>query len=40
MVPGHDMNNGGNVLLEHCQILSRKSVTGKFVPISDSTGGK
>ena len=27
-------------MLEHCQILSRKSITGKFVPISDSTRGK
>ena len=24
MGPGHDMNNGGNVLFEHCQILSER----------------
>ena len=27
------MINGGNVLFEHCQILSRKSVARKFVMI-------
>ena len=33
--PGYDMINGGNVLFEHCQTLSQKSVIGKFVPSSE-----